>query len=260
MLFIFGLTSCELFSTPTPVVETVEVPVTREVVITQDVIITKEVKVTKEIIVTATQVPTLTYTPMPEVILEDDFDMDEGDWMLEFLDDDPKGYAEFTDGELQFGIAAEHETGSYAFTHPKLETLKRGYDLSVDTRLVEGDALNTELQITTRYLDKTDFLLFGMTQNGWYNFSTWSEDQWWYLIPWTREPAIKRGINNIRIIDDGTRFRAYINGTILFNIPLEYPPVGFVSFGITSLVDEEGQPPDAGGTWAIDNLVVREVE
>jgi len=224
-----------------------------------EVVITEIIEITKEIIITTTPVPTSIPTTLQEIIFQDDFDFDKGEWKFDFGRDEPKAYYRYVNGELEIGIAQDRINGEIYFNQPDMETLNNGYDLTFDTKLVGGDERYTTFGLNLRK-NNYSFLRFSITQTGLYRLVYFVEEEWREIISWTRESALREGFNTIHIIDNGTRIKAYANDVLLFNLPVELPPVGYLDFTMEVLTDPDTQKTLVEGIWVLDNVIIREVE
>jgi hypothetical protein len=248
-IFISG---CDLLPGQTP--QTVDI--TQEV----EVVTTRIVEITKEIIITSTALPTQMPSPLPQIFFEEDFTLDNGKWKFDLESDDPNAYYRYINGELELGIAQDRSKGEIIFNHPAMEGLDDGYDLSFDAKLVEGDERYTTFGVNIRD-NHFSRLKFSFTQTGLYRLAYFVEDEWQDVISWTREPAIKpEGFNTIHIMDDGTQVKVYANSELLFNIPVQLPPVGLVNFFMEVLTDQDTKATLVEGTWALDNVIIRAIE
>ena len=257
ILFTFLLPGIFISGCNLPAGQTAQtVDITKEV----EAVTTKIVEVTKEIIITSTPLPTLSPSPLPQIFFQEDFTLDNGEWKFDLESDDPKAYYKYVNGELELGVAQDRSRGEIIFNHPAMEGLDNGYDLSFDTKLVGGDERYTTFGVNVRD-SFSSRLKFSFTQTGLYRLAYFVEDEWRDVISWTREPAIKpEGFNTIRIMDDGTRIIVYANDKLLFNIPVELPPVGLVNFYMEVLTDPDSKAALVEGTWALDNVIIHAIK
>lgn len=236
VIFLILLTSCGIFTPPTPVVlrETVEV------------IITKDVEVTRQVLVSPTPEPSPTATPAPPLIFIDDFEGGIGDWDIQEYE---TGAINIMNGLLV--IESNHPDWLIPVNHPDLESLD-AYTLDVDISHRSGSE-NSAAFISFRWWDTENHCTFEVTADGWFALYCVIEDDFYDTISWTRSPAIKTGTNanHIRLVDTGQQVTFNINNNFLASIPLTYLTLGNVRLGAGIL--EEGET-----VWSFDNLEVRE--
>jgi len=236
VIFLVLLTSCGIFTSPTPVIvrETVEV------------IITKDVEVTRQVHVSPTPEPSSTATPAPPLILRDDFEGDIGGWDIQEYEN---GAINIINGLLV--IEANHPDWLIPISHPALESLD-AYTLDVDISHMDGSE-NSVAYISFRWWDSENHCAFEVTADGWFALYCIIENEFYNTISWTRSPAIQTGMNtnHIRLVDTGQQVTFNINDNFLANIPITFLTPGDIRLGAGIL--EQGET-----AWSFDNIVVRE--
>lgn len=182
-------TSCTVLATPTPEV------------------ITNIVKET--VIVTATPAPP-TSTPEPNIIFTDDFSDEDSGWSTETTDFADRFYE---DG--MFHIKVETESGSAWSSHPELESLD-DFIVEVDTN---GEDCITGIMF--RYEDGANYYSFVVSDAGVYALFQDLNDESDIIVGPSKADFINTGneSNRIKIIAEGSKISAYVNGelTIFIN-------------------------------------------
>jgi hypothetical protein len=229
-LFVF---SCGLLPTSTPqiVKETIEVEVTKEVI--------------REVEITTTPEPTPMPTPLAPLILEENFDDDQGEWYLGTLENSS---VEIRDGQLILSVDATNIITSSS--HPEFDTLRIPFDLSVQITNL-GPASTGYASIYFRYADDDNLAEFAIAGDGFVAFWVILEGEYYDIIPWIRATAIDQDSNNIQLIDYGDRVVAYLNGDLFFNIPFEDIPLGSIGFSV-------GTYDEDVASFGFDGVILRE--
>jgi len=218
--------SCGSLPAPTPAVQTVEV--------------------TRLVPVTITPLPTLPPTLPPPLIAAGDFESGAGEWYTGTFDEST---ISASDGQLVIHVQAPNWIATSG--HPDLDYLDAPFDLTLSVTALESPP-DSYAAVDFRWYDEDNFAEFGVGANGQVALGIQFDGQWTQIISWSRQPAMTRGTNVVRLVDEGIRLTAYANGTLLFDIPFVDLAPGGVSIGVVTY--DEGN-----ARWAFDDIVVREV-
>lgn len=224
---IITVTACGLgVPTPEVVVQTVEVPVTQLVQ------------------VTPTANPTAIPTATPQLILAEDFQSGPGEW---YEASDATGSSTATDGQLL--ITVNDPNWSWSTGHPDLDFLNSPFDFTVSMTSETGsrDAYGA---LQFRFFDLQNYADVSVNGNGFVSAGMFLDGEYVVLVPWTRPPSA-RAPYILRVVDSGTRVSAYLNGELVFYIPLEELRPGGLSLFV-------GTFDDAPSSWAFDDITVAE--
>lgn len=232
ILLLITLTAC---ATPTP--EIVE----------QTKIVEQTVEVTKIVQITETPAPTITPTPLAPIIVESDFQDDDGWWGIE---DYETSSAHLEDDELVIEVSSANDL--HFVGNEEMDPISIPYDMTFVSNFLEG-AVDSDLVIEFRWFDYNNYAIISISGNRYLGFSVFLSGEFYNIIPWTKMRALSSGPNVIRFIDTGNRIILYANDDLLFDMPFEELGYGSVFLGIETW--------DSGGAiWSIDDFVVREVE
>lgn len=185
-------TSCTILATPTPEV------------------ITNIVKET--VIVTATPVPP-TSTPEPNILFTDDFSHEDSGWSTETGEVSNRFYKDGT-----FHIEIQPRSGRFAWSsHPELEVLD-DFMVEVDTKQIGGE--DNLIGIMFRYQNSDNNYIFVISDAGNAALFQYVDDELDIIVGPSQADHINSGneSNHIKIIAEGSKISAYVNGELTFFI------------------------------------------
>jgi hypothetical protein len=207
---------------------------------------TVEVEVTRLVEITPTPPPTPTPTLPPPLILQEDFEAGQGEW---YTASDAQGSARVADGRLI--LTARQPNSIFTTGHPDLDFLNTAFDLTVSLTNEAGPR-DSFAAIRFRYFDDANSADLTVDADGFVSMGITLDGEGYLLIPWTRPSPIPRQPFCLRLIDTGTRVTAYLNDSLLFDMPLEDLRLGGVYFFV-------GAFNEAPSTWAFDDIQLREL-
>lgn len=172
-----------------------------------------------------------------------------GAWIVE---GDAMGRTSILDERLLIEIN-EPRTMQFATLEDPLFT---DFDLSVDTRILEGDIRGT-LGILFRVQDPNQFYRFEITGDGLSIVERRNADGTWTRLveDWTATPAINQGINTpnqLRVIAVGPTLSLYVNGILLHRIQDGQYKAGAIAL-------DAGTFGEGGLRVVFDNVLVQRV-
>lgn len=174
-----------------------------------------------------------------EVLFQDDFSTDQGDWGI------AQGIS--IDGG-QFNLRVD-QPSNYVWS-----TIGPNYadiDFQVDTEKLGGPDDNSFGQVF-RFQDQKNFYTFEISSDGYYTVNKYEDGVWNNLIDWTASPLINQGQahNQISTIIQGNYYTFLINGVQVDSMTQDSPVEGGVGVIASSYAE-----PDVN--IGFDNVLVR---
>lgn len=251
------LIGCGAAPTPETVVVK-ETVVAKETVVVKETIVVKETVVVehevtrvaaveKEIIVTATPEPP-TPSPVPRMILQDDFGDPGSGWVLESSDEFE---GSFEEGRLHLQVKAPRLL--VWIQNPELQSLD-DFDLEVDATQVSGPD-NNEFGVMFRFQNPDNFYAFLITGEGRFGLIAKINGEYYNIINFTLAPSVQPGMstNRLRLVADGPQLSVYANGDLLAIVPDN-------TFRRGDIFLAAGAFEEGGVHIAFDNIKVTELE
>ena len=173
-----------------------------------------------------------------QVLFEDDFSTDTGQWGL--ID----GLA-IADNQFSFRLTTPSDYIWSVFDGDYGDV-----DYQVDTRKLGGTDNNSFGQIF-RFQDADNFYAYEISSDGFYLVSKKEDGSWSTLIPWTASSVInKGGENQMAVIAQGSQFSFLVNG-----VQIDTVQDGAFGSGALGLLASSYDEPDVA--VAFDNVLVR---
>ncbi|MEW6569396.1 MAG: hypothetical protein AB1449_14775 [Chloroflexota bacterium] len=133
--------------------------------------------------------------------------------------------------------------------HPDLDYLDMPFDLTIV--LASGSRpRDAYAAIGFRYIDDENYAEIAISRDGFASLALTIDGTYHSIIPWTRPTPAPRQPYMLRMVDSGSRVKAYLNDSLLFDIPLQDLPSGGI-FLFAGTFDE------APSTWSFDDIQVR---
>lgn len=183
-----------------------------------------------------------------ELIIDDPFDSNENEWLVESSDDE---YAlisyEITEGKYRWDTTAHQSFIGWVW--PDMEPLT-DFHLSVELEQVNGPD-TADYGVVFREDKDSNFYYFGISDSGSYALYVFFEE-WDTLIDWTGTDLINPdAANRITVIANGSHFTFFINDQYVTDFSDDQIPEGTVALAV-ELSDEGDQ-----AVFEFDNFELR---
>jgi hypothetical protein len=139
---------------------------------------------------------------------------------------------------------------TFSTGHPDLDFLDVPFDLTV-ALTNEAGPRDAYAGICFSYIDEANFAAIYVERDGFVSLASYVDGTYYAVIPWSRPTPILIPPYVVRLVDSGRRVLAYINGSLLFDIPSEILGPGGVYFFV-------GTYDETPSTWGFDNIQLRQ--
>lgn len=226
LVMTFSCLSCNLLPMPTPAV------------------LVQTVEVIRLVPVTSTPAPTATSALLPPPVFEEDFEAGGGEW---YLGPGSAGSARVADGRLL--VTVRWANYLYFTGHPGLDYLNTPFDLTVSLAS-DTQPRDAYAAVGFRCVDDANYAEVAVNRDGFVSMGLTLDDTYYPIILWTRPAPAIRQPYMLRLMDSRSRVKAFLNDNLVFDIPLQDPPLGGI-FLFAGTYDE------VPSTWAFDDLQIR---
>lgn len=208
--------------------------------------------------------------PASPILIEDNFDQPTGRW--------DQSLAQVADGELELRIDIPNYDGYALYLGPEQPEAPAAtpapegdapaptptpapdepppfdagaiddFDLAVDVRQTAGGA-DAEYGIRFRQTGPGDYLLFSVSDGGYYRLLRVRNEQYEPIVPWTFDGRVRTGagaVNRLRVTADGAAITGFINGAQAVQAKDEIDVGGQLTLGL--------QTYGAGAAVRFDNI------
>ncbi|MFQ6100342.1 MAG: serine/threonine-protein kinase [Anaerolineae bacterium] len=143
------------------------------------------------------------------IVLYDDFSAEVNDWPTgDYSDELVEGNRQITSGQYHWEAAALG--GVVWWSIPEIASVSDLY-LTVEAKRTSGNT-DSQYGLLFRRVDRDNYYIFRIRDDGDYQFRTRYEGEWETLIDWTESDLIQPGgLNRLTVVAQGSHFTFYID-------------------------------------------------